>query len=712
MMRWLLLSLTILFAVPTAAAQSDRASDDPAAPEVVQLRRFALIVGANKGGIERVPLRFATHDARAMAEVLQDLGGLAPADTLILEDPSIEEIRDAILQISQRLQEGYSPGTRREVVFYYSGHSDEQGLLLDSRLYEYRRLRSELEALPAEVRIAILDSCASGALTRSKGGERTQPFLLDTATQVKGHAILTSSSADEAAQESDRLGGSFFTHYLLSGLRGAADVTRDGKVTLSEVYQFAYAETLQRTEKTQGGAQHPAYDFRLTGSGDLVLTDLRATDATLAVGSGVQGKIFVRDRNGRLVVELNKAAGHEVNLGLGEGPYWVTVQEGPDVRAAKVQVTAGASVVLARHQLQAVATEPTVVRGGRLEPPEPPGLNPSRVIVPDEREPAWGKSLNTDPRIGFMVTWIGAGSSRGTQAIHGFHFGVLTSRAPRLDGMALAPFANQVDGSGRGLQMSLGPNISKTRFHGAQFSPHANLARGSMRGLQYSIWYNQAERMQGVQLGIVNVTEDLQGTQLGVINIARRGRGAQLGVINVAQDLKGTSLGVLPINLRARFHIDFWTAESSYLNLGVKYGGRRLHVLLPSGLHPREGYPLRFSYGGGVGVHNPIGRVLFIDLDAIVSQVHFRPGDSFKARIHSQLRLVIGLQFHRHFGFFGGLSANLFATAQPPPSVPDDADGNPQDAYTQLALFGGAGRTEAQGNTFVAWPGLFFGLQF
>ena len=35
--------------------------------------------------------------------------------------------------------------------------------------------------------------------------------------------LLTSSSADEDAQESDAIAGSYFSHHLVSGLRGSAD---------------------------------------------------------------------------------------------------------------------------------------------------------------------------------------------------------------------------------------------------------------------------------------------------------------------------------------------------------------------------------------------------------------------------------------------------------------------------------------------------------
>ena len=55
--------------------------------------------------------------------------------------------------------------------------------------------------------MAVNRLCASGALTRGKGGLPAAPFLVDASTRVTGQAILTSSSWNEASQESDRIGG-------------------------------------------------------------------------------------------------------------------------------------------------------------------------------------------------------------------------------------------------------------------------------------------------------------------------------------------------------------------------------------------------------------------------------------------------------------------------------------------------------------------------
>ena len=79
-------------------------------------------------------------------------------------------------------------------------------------------------------------------------------------------------------------------------------------MTLQEAFQFASQETLARTEHTQGGPQHAAYEFDLAGTGDMVVTDVRTTQATLVLAPDLAGRIAVREARGALVVELRKTA--------------------------------------------------------------------------------------------------------------------------------------------------------------------------------------------------------------------------------------------------------------------------------------------------------------------------------------------------------------------------------------------------------------------
>ena len=341
--------------------------------DAAPVRRFALVAGANDGGASRPELRYAVSDAERFARVLGDLGGVAAEDAILLRQPSAGELDQSLAKLRERVGEARQSaqgagGVRTEVLVYYSGHADEQGLLLGDDRYSYRSLRDQLDSLSADVRIAVLDACASGAITRLKGGQKRPPFLIDESSDMRGHAFLTSSSETESAQESDRLGGSYFTHALVSGLRGAADASGEGKVTLNEAYQFAFNETLGGTVDTRGGAQHPSYDINLSGTGDVVITDLRQTSATLVLGEALEGRFFVRDAQQQLVVELNKTYGRRVELGLAPGRYEVRVEREAASLLATPELGDGAQVVLEPAQFSPTTPEPTRKRGGSPAP--------------------------------------------------------------------------------------------------------------------------------------------------------------------------------------------------------------------------------------------------------------------------------------------------------------------------------------------------------
>jgi hypothetical protein len=347
--RGLLLVVGLLAAAPAASAAGG-------------VRRYALVVGANLG-FERAPLRYAFTDADRFAAVMRELGGVAEGDLLLLRQPGARELERGLEALRAKAAAA-AEQRRSEVFFYYSGHADENGLLLGKERFGYQTLRERLETVRSDVRIAVLDACASGAITRMKGGERKKAFLEDAASSTRGHAFLTSSSADESAQESERIKGSFFTHYLISGLRGAADMSGEGTVTLSEAYQFAFQETLGRTVQTRGGPQHPTYDIELAGTGDVVITDLRQTSAALALDEDVDGRCFVFDAEQRLVVELRKPSGRRVELGLAPGPYEIRCQDDKGARVTRCRLDEGGQVALRARDFQPGKLDPTLQRGG------------------------------------------------------------------------------------------------------------------------------------------------------------------------------------------------------------------------------------------------------------------------------------------------------------------------------------------------------------
>ena len=327
------------------------------------VRRFALISGANRGGATRTTLRYAQSDAEAFAKVLQELAGVAPEDCRLLRDPSLADFEGALQSLRSEIEKSRQQAVRVELIFYYSGHADDQALMLGSNRLPYEKIREEMALLKADVNLAILDACASGAITRLKGGVRHPAFLTHSGASMRGYAFLTSSSENETAQESDRIRASFFTYYLISALRGAADSNADGRVSLNEAYDFSYNETLGRTAKTQGGPQHPAYDIQLAGTGELIITDVREMSSTLVLPQELGGRFYVMNAQKQLIAELFKPAGRKAELGLDKGTYLVYLETGEQFLAASLKLGQDETIVLEKALFIPAKKEPSVLRG-------------------------------------------------------------------------------------------------------------------------------------------------------------------------------------------------------------------------------------------------------------------------------------------------------------------------------------------------------------
>jgi hypothetical protein len=333
------------------------------AADASPVRRFALVVGANRGAADRVPLRYAVADAERFAEVVTTMGGVQGADQIVLRDPSRQELVDALALTGGRAARARTESERVEVVFYFSGHADDRGLMLGRELLPYLELRSAVRSVNADVGITILDACASGAITRLKSGQPHPAFLTGSSGEVQGYAFLTSSSEDEAAQESERLGASFFTHALLTGLRGAADVSGDNRVTLNEAYEFAFHETVVQTTTTQAGAQHPAYDIKMAGTGDVVMTDLRETSSRLVLGPDYDGRFVVFNAKRQMVAELFKPHGRTIELGLEPGGYELYYEQKKQLMSSSLTLADGQRHELARAELKQAERVPARRRG-------------------------------------------------------------------------------------------------------------------------------------------------------------------------------------------------------------------------------------------------------------------------------------------------------------------------------------------------------------
>ncbi len=311
-----------------------------AAPAFAGTERLALVVGHNHGAPPHAPLRYAEADAERFASLLTELGGVKSGDLKLLQGPDKAAVLSGFEWAKQQVGRAKArPGTQVLLIVYFSSHSDsETGLELGNEKLTWKELKSALATTEADVRLAVVDACSASGLLEV-GGRPAPPFeiKLDDRLNVSGEALITSSAANEPSVEAGAFHGSVFTHHLLAGLRGAADASGDGAVSLEEAYRYAY----DRTVEGESG-QHPGYGLRLSGHGELALTELlQAPRIVLPAGSDA---VVVRDAAGDRVVEVRKPEGRE--LALPPGRYAIELSKGSKSYQASVALAPKQRLIL------------------------------------------------------------------------------------------------------------------------------------------------------------------------------------------------------------------------------------------------------------------------------------------------------------------------------------------------------------------------------
>lgn len=673
-------------------------------PAAAEVRRLVLAAGANNGGVDRELLRYAVSDAEHFVEVLQEMGGLDPADVVLLRDPDLAAFEQGLADLGRRVQAARRWGGRLEVLLYYSGHADEEGLLLAGDHLGYQQLLDSLKTTEAAVRIAVLDACNSGSITRIKGGKPQPPFLVDESFDMRGYAFLTSSSADEAAQESDQIEASFFTHYLISGMRGAADVTGDGRVTLHEAYQFAFDETRARTIGTAGGTQHPAYEGQMRGTGGVVMTEVRRNAAGLLLDEGLAGQIAIRNAQRRLVAELNKSPGRPVELGLVPGAYTLFLQTWD----------AGWQVA----ELDLTKDEFAEVRGGdfRVLSPED-----ARLRGGSRRWITWGRRIEVAAGERYTLS-LGLLTNTQDAAFRGVQLALLVNQARARTGTQMSGVGNLALKEVNGLQVTVtGVNWALGPLQGGQVGLlNINIASqvrgwglGPLQVGQVGL-LNIAGKIRGLQVaGVTNFAGEVKGVQVGVLNAASEVKGLQVGVINLSGHIEGgLPIGLINYSRSGLFNFSTWRDEVGFTMFTLASGSRSFYTSFTTGFAD-EGGQRRWALGLGGGVQKR-GQRFFLGLDAHIYRISRDLDDDYKAGVDlwplkvdlgldrlnrdnylARIKLGTGVFLHRHLSLFGGVSLNQLWT----------------DSHLRLIESGSRYEKEWKDGLF-AWPGFFFGLRY
>ncbi len=224
--------------------------------------KYALVIGNTEyadPGLAQ--LTAPGKDAEDFARVLKDKTLCEFDDVRVL----LNQVSSSIIEAIDEFFDQKKPDDL--LVLYFSGHGvrDELGALylavkntfrsrLRSTAIKSDYIREVMDQSRSRRQVLVLDCCNSGAF--QQGTKAATGVSVGTASAFEGgygRIILTASDSTQFAWEGDKVIGetdnSLFTHFLVEGLEGEADMDGDGRITVDELYDYAYEKVKHATPK-------------------------------------------------------------------------------------------------------------------------------------------------------------------------------------------------------------------------------------------------------------------------------------------------------------------------------------------------------------------------------------------------------------------------------------------------------------------------------
>lgn len=144
--------------------------------------------------------------------------------------------------VRRQMEAFFSQATQNDVImFFFSGHGIKSGFCAHDYFQSYTGalwyddIKKIFNGIKAHGKIIMADACFSGKLRSKKDTVTAQSLRLAGKQQVM---LFLSSRGEEVSYESPSMTNGYFTTYLVEGLRGAADVNNNGKVTAIELSNY------------------------------------------------------------------------------------------------------------------------------------------------------------------------------------------------------------------------------------------------------------------------------------------------------------------------------------------------------------------------------------------------------------------------------------------------------------------------------------------
>lgn len=226
-------------------------ADKPANPVEI----WAVLVGVSQY-THLQPLRYTDDDAYKLALFLSSPeGGAVPRshlEILIDDGARREKIVQALVQAANKADEN------DVLLFYFSGHGLDGAFLpvdfdgIHNGL-PHVEIRDIFNISRAKSKVVVADACHSGSLFTAKTpvGQIMEKYYAAFSASKGGLALLLSSRGNEYSLEDQSLRAGVFSHFLMKGASGLADLNGDGIISIQELHSYLYGNVRMYTANAQ-----------------------------------------------------------------------------------------------------------------------------------------------------------------------------------------------------------------------------------------------------------------------------------------------------------------------------------------------------------------------------------------------------------------------------------------------------------------------------
>lgn len=220
---------------------------------------YALAIGVSNYRDDSMRLGYPAKDAKDFVDAIKSQQGRLYGDVQVVLLTDEQATRAAVLENLARLKNrvkdddvgvlfiaghGFNTkdGTYYFVPFDFDRTSDSTGVV-------YSAIRGTLGEIPGRA-ILFIDTCHSGNVL---GKTDLTGVINDLTARENNVVVFASSTQKETSQESDEWKNGAFTKALVEGMRGGADLFKDGKV----MYTGLQAYLSRTVSALTRNAQHP-----------------------------------------------------------------------------------------------------------------------------------------------------------------------------------------------------------------------------------------------------------------------------------------------------------------------------------------------------------------------------------------------------------------------------------------------------------------------